>query len=55
VKILESDLVLESKDGFQLYRLNPDRKWWQFWKPKELTMSLCPHMDDWDDCPVCRH
>lgn len=50
-----SDAILFA-DGYREWVANPDRRWWQFWKPKDVLgpmRSYVPRIPDgwelWDD------
>lgn len=46
--------ISDSPWGLWVYYENP-KKWWQFWRREIAYRHLCPHADEWEDCPVCCH
>lgn len=49
-----TEIVKSSQGGLLVYYENPMHRWYNR-RPKIECRHLCPHGDEWDDCPVCRH
>lgn len=46
---------LANERGMLVFWL-PPKKWYHFWmEPRIRVIHLCPHCDDWDECPECCH
>lgn len=50
-----AETKIKNNGGWILFYINPNKKWWQFWKQDIKMMHLCPHKNGWDECPDCCH